>query len=99
MIVLWQFGFCCIWLVSNSANLSMVAPHWNETQRLWLQLPVLFPLVWIRHLRLFAVTNSIGIIFTVGMVVYFFFFMSDRLATFGAQPVQLVNTGNFDMLL
>lgn len=99
MIMLCQFGFCCIWLVSNSQNLSMVIPTWTASERLWVQLPILLPLVLVRHLKLFAVTNLIGIGFTTIMVVFFFVFMSNELVTNGAQDVMMVNTQNSDLLL
>lgn len=99
MIMLCQFGFCCIWLVSNAENLSMVVPEWSVTQRLWIQLPILFPLVLVRKLKYLAVTNVIGIGFTAVMVVYFFYFMGDHYLNFGPQPVQIVNTANTDLLL
>jgi len=99
MIMLCQFGFCCIWLVTNMENLSMVFPQWSSTQRLWIQLPALLPLVMIRHLRLFAFTNSVGILFTAAMVCYFFYFMGDHLSTFGHAPVRMINTENSDALL
>eukprot|EP00928_Gymnodinium_smaydae_P008894 TRINITY_DN1327_c0_g1_i1.p1 TRINITY_DN1327_c0_g1~~TRINITY_DN1327_c0_g1_i1.p1 ORF type:complete len:540 (+),score=73.06 TRINITY_DN1327_c0_g1_i1:78-1697(+) len=92
MILLCQFGFVCIWLVTVSENLSMVFPAWSGSFRLWVQLPFLLPLVWVRHLRLLAVTNLIGIIFTGFMVVFFFFFMSDHLSATGAEPVAMVKT-------
>merc|ERR1719422_1480968 len=93
-----------IWLLlhlagSNAENLSMVMPHWSDTQRLWIQLPVLFLLVWVRKLKYLAVTNIIGIGFTTIMVVYFFYFMSDHYMKFGPQFVQFVNTANTDLLL
>lgn len=99
MIVLCQFGFCCIWLVSNAENLSMVVPEWNGTWRLWIQMVPLFPLVWVRKLKYLAATNVIGIGFTAVMVVFFFVFMSNHLSNFGPQPVKMVNTANTDMLL
>eukprot|EP00930_Biecheleria_cincta_P102688 TRINITY_DN9448_c0_g1_i1.p1 TRINITY_DN9448_c0_g1~~TRINITY_DN9448_c0_g1_i1.p1 ORF type:complete len:502 (-),score=50.34 TRINITY_DN9448_c0_g1_i1:124-1629(-) len=99
MIIACQFGFCCIWLVTNMDNLSMIWPHWSVNARLWVQFPVLLPLVWIRHLRLFAVTNLIGIAFTAFMVVFFFIFMGSHLAAHGPEPVVMVNTQNTDLLL
>lgn len=99
MIVLCQFGFCCIWLVSNAQNLSMIVPQWSNTHRLWIQLIPLFGLVWIRKLSVFAYTNAVGIGFTIFMVFFFFYFMSDHILEFGQQPVQIFNTRNQDWLL
>merc|ERR1719343_1034328 len=97
--MLCQFGFVCIWLVCNAQNLSMVFPTWSPTFRLWIQLPILFTLVWVRRLKYFAYTNLVGIIFTCVLVVFFFYFMGDHYVNFGLQPVQIVNTQNADLFL
>jgi len=99
MIILCQVGFCCVWLVSIAENLGTVMPDLTHTQRLWIQIPILMALVWVRKLKYFALTNLIGIGLAVVMAAYFFYFMSDHLSNFGPETVQLVNTENNDWIL
>jgi len=61
--------------------------------------PFLLPMVWIRHLRLLAFSNLVGIAFTAFMVVFFFFYMYAHIEQNGAQDVMIVNTRNSDLLL
>lgn len=99
MVMLSQFGFCSIWLVSTAENLSMVLPELSHSQRLWIQFPVLFMLNWVRKIEHFSFTNAVGTAGTVAMILYFLYFMTDRIATVGVQPVQSINTANTDLLL
>jgi len=93
LIALSQFGFSCVWILYTAQNLQMVLPWMTDRQRLWLPFPVLVPLVWVRRLDFFTVTNLVGIVVVLVTAVYLLAFSAQRLYHEGAQPVRTMNTG------
>eukprot|EP00927_Polykrikos_kofoidii_P034104 TRINITY_DN28935_c0_g1_i2.p1 TRINITY_DN28935_c0_g1~~TRINITY_DN28935_c0_g1_i2.p1 ORF type:complete len:505 (+),score=64.13 TRINITY_DN28935_c0_g1_i2:58-1515(+) len=57
-----QVGFCCIWTLVIGQNLAILFPDIGVEVLLWVSLPVTIPLVWVRHLRFYTVTNLIAIV-------------------------------------
>jgi len=98
-LMLLSAGFCCIWVVTCTENLSAVVPEWGSSARLWATFPFVLPLTLVRRLKVLTVTNILGIALCTCTSVYLSWLAMDRLGTHGVQDVILVNTANADTLL
>lgn len=98
-VVAMVFGFSCIWAVTCQENLKMILPHLGPTTRLFVFLPLVVPLCFFRKLKLFTVTNLLGITLCVSTWAYLIYFASERLASKGTAVVVMENTANADALL
>eukprot|EP00927_Polykrikos_kofoidii_P026686 TRINITY_DN23737_c0_g1_i1.p1 TRINITY_DN23737_c0_g1~~TRINITY_DN23737_c0_g1_i1.p1 ORF type:complete len:603 (-),score=58.47 TRINITY_DN23737_c0_g1_i1:67-1839(-) len=92
LVVLSEIGFCSVWFVTGVDNLRMILPSWNDSTLLWVSLPVLLPLVWIRHLRLLACTNIFATLCQLIIVVYLICLAASELRAKGPKDVLLLNT-------
>uniref|UniRef100_A0A7S0AEM5 Amino acid transporter transmembrane domain-containing protein n=1 Tax=Pyrodinium bahamense TaxID=73915 RepID=A0A7S0AEM5_9DINO len=86
------FGFNCIWCVTCQKNLLMLFKDWGPTARLWLPFPFVALLSLVRRLRVFTITNLVGILLCLTTCIYLTYFAVDELATSGAKPAILINT-------
>eukprot|EP00927_Polykrikos_kofoidii_P083697 TRINITY_DN8636_c0_g1_i7.p1 TRINITY_DN8636_c0_g1~~TRINITY_DN8636_c0_g1_i7.p1 ORF type:complete len:521 (+),score=52.88 TRINITY_DN8636_c0_g1_i7:51-1613(+) len=99
LIVLAQTGFICIWLLVGTVNLLLIFPDCDFAGMLWMSIPVLIPLVCVRHLRLFTVTNLIGIAIQSVIASYLVVLALHVLLAEGPRSVDLLNTTNANSLM
>lgn len=99
MIATTQVGFCCIWYVSMTENVSMLLPQWGATPRLWIWAIPLIPLVWVRHLKYFAPTFLFALVLCTITLVYLTYFAARKIYDDGIQSVPMFNTSNFNSFL
>lgn len=76
----------------------MLLKDWSPSSRLWLYFPPVAALSLVRKLRLFTITNVLGILLCTATCVYLTGFAAEELFERGAQPTVLVRGGN-DMIL
>ncbi len=91
-------GFCCAYFAFMGENLSSVITFWSNCQInippkliiILLLIPIV-PMVWVRKLKHYALTNIIADICIVGPLFYIMYLCANQLSEVGVGP----NVENF----
>lgn len=93
------FGFACVWCLTCATNLGMIFPEWSVTTRIWVFLPFVAPLSFVRRLKFFTITNLIAIVLALVSGFYMCGFAIQKLIADGPQKMRNFNTEDLDSLL
>lgn len=97
-LVLTAFGFNCIWISSTVKFLGMLLPQWDQSLRLFVSMPLVALLTLVRHLKLFTVTNLLGVCVCVATFVFLLGYSGLKVANDGIQSSLLFNTSSVNYL-
>lgn len=76
----------------------MIFQDWSPAARLWLFFPAVAALSLVRKLRLFTITNVMGIAFCLATCIYLTYFAAGELVLHGRKPAAMFQGGT-DMVL
>ncbi|KAG7398180.1 hypothetical protein PHYBOEH_011503 [Phytophthora boehmeriae] len=107
-LVLSQLGFCCSYLIFVQQNIGQVLLHVFHVRSsvaawtlIFLQVPLYTPLVWVRHLEYFALTNLFADVLILFGLLYMLTYTVETLnnAPAGSSTWENFNADNWAMFL
>ncbi|KAF4322522.1 hypothetical protein BBO99_00002951 [Phytophthora kernoviae] len=107
-LVLSQLGFCCSYLIFVQQNIGQVLHYVFNVRSsvaawtlIFLQVPLYTPLVWVRHLEYFAITNLFADVLILFGLLYMLTYTIETLesAPAGSSTWEYFNADNWAMFL